>query len=646
MKFKFFNFLSVYCKILLVIVLLLNPGPLIFAEDFVQSPATSSIKAEPPAPVDLKTIYLDVDYKEADLSVVLRALAYTYGLNLVTTKSLSGTVTITLTNVSLNEALEAMLSTNGYTYLQKGSIIYVLEGPDMTTVGMTTEAISLNFLLAEDAVGYLGKAVSGKGEIKALEATNSLLITDYPSFIDKVNSVLKQIDIAPIQVIIEAKVVDVRTQDIESFGAQFALTYQPVGMGKGLFDVRQPSSANDGTRESITGTVDLASAVGTTLDALITGASLNLKGFSLTNVQINALIEDSHTNLLASPSIATLNGQEAKIVIGERYPYTEKTQTTTGTTETTKFVDIGTILTVTPFVNPQGYVTMDVHPEVSSFDEAVADVGPRITTREATATIRVKNGQTIAIGGLITHDDSKTVDRIPFLGSLPFVGYLFSNRNKDFDKRELVIFLTPHIIEFGAKPKEIDYADSKEVFVNIEGVGEKVLVSKLMQMATNLESGDGLNAKSKTEKARMAEAAEIYRQISSQFPHSKEAPHALSRAASIYAGYFKEYRTAEMLAKMTLERYPENAYYVSEAQRMIQRCNKRLKWDQTKKDRTSEWLKKENLKEDKDKKGTAIEPKKKSIPEKAAPEPKVKEKVKKEYKPLFDFRKKKKEEPK
>ena len=393
--------LKVSCRLFLIGALVLNSS-LLLAQDIAESPGiiqeiasgdalvpseekvtpvTKSLNTE----VDLDLIMLDVDYKSASLSTVLRSLAYTYGLNLVTTKDLKGTVTVTLTNVSLSEALEAILSTNGYTFMQRGRIVYVLEGPDAANVGMITKVVALKYLMAEDAMEFLGKALSGKGDVKAIEPINSLLITDYPSFIDNAEVVLSKIDIPPTQVIIEAKVLDINHSDLLSLGVSLSASYAPIGSNRGLFGRKVT-----GGTENMSGTIDLASAIGTTIDPLITAGALTLKEFAITSAQISALVENANTDLLAAPSIATLNGLEAKIVIGERYPYTEKTQTTTGTTETTKFVDIGTILTVTPYVSPDGYITMDVHPEVSSFDEAVADVGPRIITREATATIRVK----------------------------------------------------------------------------------------------------------------------------------------------------------------------------------------------------------------------------------------------------------------
>ena len=233
------------------------------------------------------------------------------------------------------------------------------------------------------------------------------------------------------------------------------------------------------------------------------------------------------------------------------------------------------------------------------------------------------------IGGLIKHDNQKTVDKIPVLGSLPLIGYLFSNRNKNYEERELVIFLTPRIIPIGKTAREVKYGESKEVFVNIEGLGEKALVTRLKNMAGRLEANEGLISKDKTQRQRLEEAAEIYRQIASQFPHSKEAPLALKKSSEIYYYEFKEYETAKRIAEQILERYPESAY-VERAMKMINHCNKKMSWENTRVKRVRKWQAKEH-------KGTVILPKykiKETVTEITVPV------VKKEYKPLFDFRKK------
>ena len=563
------------CCVVAFVFLASNPV-IVFGQDMAIPIQATEIKPE----CNLDEVMVDIDYKGVDLNTVLRTLAYTYGLNLVSTKSISGSVTVTLSGVSLAEALEAILSTNGYTYVKKGKILYILEGPGVENLGITTELINLHYLMAEDAIEFLDKVISGKGDIKISEATNSIVISDFPEVIKNAKKVISDVDTPPIQVVIEAKLLDINTQDLQNLGVTYTFDYSPTGNNKGLFN------RNVAMQETLAGSYAMTSTTDLT-ENQIQISDFSIKGFS-GSVNLSALFEDKDTEVLASPSIATLNGKEAKIVIGERYPYKEKTQTTTGTTESTKFVDIGTILSVTPYVSPGGHITMEVHPEVSTFFAALDDGSPRITTREANATVRVKDGQTIMLAGLIKQDNSKTVDKIPILGSLPIVGYLFSSRSKDYDQRELVIFLTPHIVPFEGDSKEIEFGEQKETFINIEGMGERALISKMMTTARKLESNQYLVDKFKDETIRLSNAVDSYRQVSSQFPDSKQAPEAIIRAARIYFNKLKEYNNAANLARQILEKYP-NSVYVGEAKSILQVSEKKLSKIKRKIKKVDEW---------------------------------------------------------
>ncbi len=401
---------------------------------------------------------VSLDYKEANLSSVLRALSYSYDLNLVATRDVTGTVTVNLRDVTVDEALQAILSVNGYAFTRKGNLIYITPGPGTEGIDLATESIRLSYLTAAEAQRLLGRVISGKGDIQINEATNSLVITDFPASIQKVKEVLVSIDVAPAQVLIESKIVDIQDKAYENFGTTYTLTYDPKGSTPGLFD--RVTSYD----ESMSSTTTLAGPSSALSGGQFT-LTTTMKDFEAT-ATLDALIQANQARLLASPSIATLNGKEARIIIGEKFPYKEKTQTTTGTTETTRFIDVGTTLKVTPMVSPDGWITMNVHPEVSSVSAAL-DAGPRITTREADATVRVANGQTIIIGGLINRKDDKIKGGIPFLRAIPVIGFLFSKRSSDFEETELTVFITPYIIKNPRQIAQKDQISSQEVFFDV-----------------------------------------------------------------------------------------------------------------------------------------------------------------------------------
>ncbi len=384
---------------------------------------------------DLKQL-ITLDYKDADLSTVLKSISYSYDLNLVVTKDIKGKVTVILRNVTVEEALGAILSVNGYRYKQKGNLIYVTRGYGTEQLDQMTVSIPLKYLMASEAEILLKKVISSKGDIQINEATNSLVLTDFDPNIKKVKFLLEKIDIQPIQVLIEAEIIDIQTKALKNIGATYSLTYDPKGEKGGLFE------RATGFDESLVATTTMSGPSSTLSGGQFTFAA-TMKGLAATTT-IDALIQNNKAHLLASPSIATLSGKEARIIIGEKFPYTEKTQTTTGTTETTRFIDVGTTLRVTPFVSPDGWITMNVHPEVSSVSASL-DAGPRITTREADATIRVKDGQTIIIGGLINKRDDRIYGGIPGLKDIPFFGKMFSKKSEDWQETELTVFITPRI---------------------------------------------------------------------------------------------------------------------------------------------------------------------------------------------------------
>jgi len=168
--------------------------------------------------VDANGPVVSLDYKEANLSTVLRAISYAYDLNLVVTKDVKGTVTVSLKNVPIDEALEAILSVNGYAFTRKGNIVYITQGPGLEGIDIATQPLRLRYLSAGEAQRLLNKVLTSRGSMEVNEATNSLVVTDYPGTIEKLRKLLDEIDTPPMQVLIEAKIIDVEAKAFENFG--------------------------------------------------------------------------------------------------------------------------------------------------------------------------------------------------------------------------------------------------------------------------------------------------------------------------------------------------------------------------------------------------------------------------------------------
>ncbi len=491
-----------------------------------------------------------LDYRDADLSNVLRSLSYSYALNLVTSTDVKGKVTINLQDVTVDEALDALLSANNLTFTRKGNIIYINPAQTKEEKQSTVnKMVRLNYTQPADAQNLIRKVLSEIGDIRIDDTTSTLVITDYQENIDIVMDLLKDIDTPPQQVLIEAKIVDITSNDLRNMGLTFSNTYAPAGKDGGLFD------RNVSRQETLQSTYRLAGSSTTLSGGQLTLDTLTLKGLTLTST-LDALIQDQKAHLLASPSIAVMNNQEARIIIGEKVPFKERTQTTTGTTETTKFIDVGTTLRVTPSINTDRYITMYIHPEVSSVN-ALLDAGPRITTREADTTVRIREGETVVIAGLIRQEDNQTRSEIPFLGQIPVVKHLFSSRSKDETQTELAVFITPSILHSQEELSRLtaEHRHKIEGDVIAPTSTEQGLVFTLFDTANKLEEGTNLVSRRKPEWYRLKQALAIYENIAYDFPQSPEAPECLWRASLLRYNYFVDPVGAVENINTLLDRY-------------------------------------------------------------------------------------------
>ncbi len=496
---------------------------------------------------------ITVEYKDADLASVLRSLALTYRLNLLTGPDVKGKVTINLQEITVEKALEAILKANGLIYSKKDGVIYISSG-DASLVDVSTVVIQMKYLTATAAQNMARKILSNKGDMKINETANNIIVTDYRENIEKIRELLLQVDTAPKQVLIEAKIVDITSSDLRALGVTYNFNYTPAGDVKGLFNRKTLFS------ESLDGTINLPNQSTALTGGQIALNALTLKGFTL-DATIDALVKDGKAHLLASPSIAVINGQEARIVIGERYPYKERTQTTSGTTETTKFVDIGTTLKVNPQINDDGYITMTLHPEVSSLEDEL-DAGPRITTREADTTVRVKAGETIVIGGLISQTDTSTFDKIPVLGDIPFLGKLFQRSVKDVSQKELAVFITPRIL-FSREEQEklgLKQAEMENKYMLIDKVANLTLVDKMFDTASAMEKGTGVESARKDQLHRSVQAVSEYEIIYNQFPDSEKAPEAKYHVGLIQWKNLKDYKKAKNTFSTLIADYPRSEW--------------------------------------------------------------------------------------
>ena len=437
-------------------------------------PAPTAATAEPPPSVEVIQTTMAPDgtmefhAKNEDLVNVLELLSRQFQLNLVTSKNVKGRVTTDLYGVTMDQVLDAICRSNGLKWSREKGAIYVYtaeEGAAMRQdeARLVTEMIPLNFLTAEDAVKLVAPALSTKATVAvtapsekgiptgATGATgansyglrDSLVIRDFPENIEAARAILKRMDQRPRQVLVEATILQVKLDDSTSLGVNFnALAGVDFQTLTPTTAVPDPTAtlANAGSPRGQVATVGFAAP----------GTGLNI-GIMTNNVAlfISALEKITDTTVLSNPKVLALNKQRAEVIVGQRIPYITSTVSETTTIQTVNFLDVGTQLIFRPFISDDGFIRMEIHPKVSSA-ELIGNPSnplPKETTTEVTCNIMVKDGYTIVIGGLFDDTTSITRAQVPGLGNIPCLGMLFRSNKDSSVRNEIIVLLTPHIID-------------------------------------------------------------------------------------------------------------------------------------------------------------------------------------------------------
>jgi len=360
-----------------------------------------------------------VDFVDAAVLDVVQTLAKQAELDLVISgdSALAQTkrTTVRLKNVTAEEAIEYVLETNGLAFERKGKTILVSilpQGQFSATNGGKVRVISLKHLSAEKVSALLAKILPGL-KTSGGGSANSIILRGRSALIEQARKLISSIDKPVPQILIESKVLEISESDSMRLGFSF-------GREAGIF--KFITSKDNGQTTP-------ASDLQTTL---------------------STLIGEGKANVVASPRIATLDNHEAVINIGSRIPYAVPVSSGSSSTQwTVEYIDAGVKLKITPRLGEGGYITALIQPEVSSVSEwrtTAAGEFPVITTRNARATLRVKDGETIVVGGLLSESDRENISRLPILGYLPIVGLLFQNRTVEKAKTEIVFLITPHVI--------------------------------------------------------------------------------------------------------------------------------------------------------------------------------------------------------
>ncbi len=438
-------------KLWIICILLLGCG-ISAAEEQLTPEAGKAVQAE------IKAGNITVDFKGADIHDVLKIISYKSGVNIVAGKEVMGIVTIRLVNVPWERALEVILKNNGFVYERDEDIIRVTTVENLSKEELATEIFILNYAKAKNITEAISEILTGRGRVKFDQRTNQVVVTDVPTNLYKISKVIKKLDKKTAQVMIEAKVIETVLDDDENLGINWTLQASATGASRPMifpfaFDKTYGKTGKE-YFPKVNQTGDFAGSVENGFPyATSTDFSFGTLSFTQLQAALEILKSRSNTKTLSNPKIVTLNNKEAIIHVGEDYniPLYER-NSSTGQMEITGYQTekVGVKLTVTPHINAQEEIVVDLHPEISAFlrFDSYGNVNaPVFSTRETNTQIMVKDGETIAIGGLIREQAVDSVRKVPILGDLPLLKYVFSKTTKTVDTTDLMIFVTVKLVD-------------------------------------------------------------------------------------------------------------------------------------------------------------------------------------------------------
>ncbi len=404
----------------------------------------------------------NLNFQAADVRSVVRFLADYADVNVVVAPAVQGTVTIALHDVTWKQALEII----GRTYdlavvYERAGYIRILPAADyrkeMTEIkkyqqeqkdlaSLETRIIKITNSTSESVVEAVKSLLSDRGRATADPRTNSIVLQEIPENIDEVEEYIHKLDQPPKQIKISAQLLEVNSRSLTELGINWDLNGYDAGLVRprtnDLYLDPDEGGATAGdevnrNRSSTTQELDLLgeNAAGRFWVRTIQD-SWDLEA------RIAVLVDDGHGKIIAHPEITTIDNSEARIQMGQKVPIKQFDQS--GNTIIT-FEEVGTLLKVTPHITSDDKILMHLMPERSTYEYQQA--GVVINTNNAETNVVVENGQTAVIGGLTTQDEIENHVGLPVLKDIPLIGYLFSYKKKEVVNRDLVIFVTPTIVE-------------------------------------------------------------------------------------------------------------------------------------------------------------------------------------------------------
>ncbi|MBL9150198.1 MAG: hypothetical protein JNM94_16030 [Phycisphaerae bacterium] len=448
------------------------------------APAAATKAPTPPAGV--KDVF-NVQFQDTDIAQALQMLSIQGQRNIITGKNVAGTVTANLFDVTVTEALDVILKALDLRYEEVGNFIYVYTREDWEQMQQArrkreSRRFSLEYINAKDANEFVAPLLSETGKVAFLGAVEKgvapdvgnvgedswayqamLVVNDYPENLQAIADLLTEIDTPPSQVQVEGTIVSTKVDEDNAFGVDFTIIgdvsftdfTNPIAAINNLIQGNNVpgDKATDevGFQPADNRAGGVTSSVGQTERAGGFKAGIISENAS---VFLRVLDEVTDTMILARPRVLALNRQRAHILVGEKVGYLSTTSTETTTTQTVQFLDTGIKLIFRPFISSEGTIRMELAPSVSeavlrqvTSDDGGGVVIPDERTNEITTNIRVKDGQTIVLGGLFQEKTTLTRRQVPGIGDVPIIGAAFKGIDDKLERREIIFLVTPTIMK-------------------------------------------------------------------------------------------------------------------------------------------------------------------------------------------------------
>ena len=432
---------------------------------------------------------LTLNFQDIETRAVLQLLAETSGRNIVVSDTVQGNVTLRLRNVPWDQALDIVMTTKGLDMRQNGNVIIVAPAEEIaaretadlearaaisTLEPMYSEFLQVNYAKASDLAALIGadggnSLLSERGSIAVDDRTNTLLVQDTADRLEDIRRMVRTLDVPIKQVLIESRIVVVNDDFSRDLGVRLGVTAYRENGTDGAAVISGTGSGTDTMVNSIVDNLGSSGQitpvelpilenrynVNVPLDAATAAGRFSLAILErdyLVDLELTAMEAEGRGEIVSTPRVITANQKEARIEQGVEIPYQQSASSGATTVQFKKAV---LSLEVTPQITPDNNIIMDLRVHKDNVGDIISTGGiggtvPSIDTRAVETQVLVEDGQTVVLGGIYETERRETISKVPFLGDIPAVGVLFRSKQVQNDKSELLIFVTPRILEEGS----------------------------------------------------------------------------------------------------------------------------------------------------------------------------------------------------